>query len=253
MATRQVFWPLFVYGICSFVWSYLFRRHMRAALPCIDAAVNQTWKVQAVFFKLTAHDSFPLTPSGIYMKQTLSTRVRLAQPGLKIFCRPSKAMTSNLSWRDLSRSYDFLIVPIFSSTQLYPSLLKIYPSESQDNPCLHDESWQNSQIVISRQPVSTLVLKRITRQLDWPSYRVSAHRNCRVNDYRVNAHGSQVSQPGLVYKRPLNVPESRRRFRFGFVSYSIEIFWGSVYIGLWERLRQCDSYLFKISQIAFVA
>ena len=114
-------------------------RHMRAVLPSIDAALNQNWKVQAVFFKLTAHDSFPLTPSGIYMKQTLSTRVRLAQPGLKIFCRPSKAMTSNLSWRDLSRSYDFLIVPIFSSTQLYPSLLKIYPSESQDNPCLHEE------------------------------------------------------------------------------------------------------------------
>ena len=35
-------------------------RHMRAAFPCIDAALNQTWKNQAVIFKLTAHDSFPL-------------------------------------------------------------------------------------------------------------------------------------------------------------------------------------------------
>ena len=35
-------------------------RHMRAVLPCIDAALNQTWKVQAVFFKLTARDSFHL-------------------------------------------------------------------------------------------------------------------------------------------------------------------------------------------------
>ena len=29
-------------------------RHMRAVLPCIDAALNQTLKVQAVFSKLTA-------------------------------------------------------------------------------------------------------------------------------------------------------------------------------------------------------
>ena len=36
-------------------------RHMRAVLPYIDAAVNQTLKVQVVFFKLTAHDSFPLS------------------------------------------------------------------------------------------------------------------------------------------------------------------------------------------------
>ena len=36
-------------------------RYMRAVLPCIDAALNQTSKVQAVFFKLTAHDSFPLS------------------------------------------------------------------------------------------------------------------------------------------------------------------------------------------------
>ena len=35
-------------------------RYMRAVLPCIDAALNQTWKDQAVFFKLTVHDSFPL-------------------------------------------------------------------------------------------------------------------------------------------------------------------------------------------------
>ena len=36
-------------------------RHMRAVLPCIDAALNQTSNVQAVFFKWSAHDSFPLT------------------------------------------------------------------------------------------------------------------------------------------------------------------------------------------------
>ena len=28
---------------------------------------------------------------------------------------------------------------IFSFTWLYPSLLNIYPSESQANPCLHEE------------------------------------------------------------------------------------------------------------------
>ena len=36
---------------------------------------------------------------------------------------------SNLSWRDLLRPSDFLIVHIFSSTRLYPSLLKIYPAK----------------------------------------------------------------------------------------------------------------------------
>ena len=74
-----------------------------------------------------------------YFRQTLSTRVRLARLGLEIFSRPSKAMKSNLSWRDLLRSYDFLIVRIFSFKRLYPSLLKIYASESQANPCLHEE------------------------------------------------------------------------------------------------------------------
>ena len=34
-------------------------RHMRAVLPCIDAALNQTWKVQAVFFKLNYSWQFP--------------------------------------------------------------------------------------------------------------------------------------------------------------------------------------------------
>ena len=76
------------------------------------------------------------TPS---LRHTLSTCVRLAQPGLEIFSRSSKAMKSNLSWRDLLRSYDFLIVRIFSFKRLYPSLLKIYASESQANPCLHEE------------------------------------------------------------------------------------------------------------------
>ena len=33
---------------------------MRAVSPYIDAALNQTWKVQAVFFNLTVHDSFLL-------------------------------------------------------------------------------------------------------------------------------------------------------------------------------------------------
>ena len=33
-------------------------RHMRAVLPCIDAALNQTWKVQAVFFKLNCSWQF---------------------------------------------------------------------------------------------------------------------------------------------------------------------------------------------------
>ena len=36
-------------------------RHMRAVLPCIDAALNQTWKVQAVFFKLNCSWQFLLT------------------------------------------------------------------------------------------------------------------------------------------------------------------------------------------------
>ena len=36
---------------------------MRVVFPRIDAALKQTWKVQAVFFKLTAHDSFPLSGS----------------------------------------------------------------------------------------------------------------------------------------------------------------------------------------------
>ena len=35
-------------------------RHMRAVLACIDAALYQTCNVLAVFFKLTACDSFPL-------------------------------------------------------------------------------------------------------------------------------------------------------------------------------------------------
>ena len=34
-------------------------RHTRAVLPCIDAALNQTWKVQAVFFKLNCSWQFP--------------------------------------------------------------------------------------------------------------------------------------------------------------------------------------------------
>ena len=38
-------------------------RYMRAGLPLIDAALNQTWQVHAVIFKLTAHDSFPLSTS----------------------------------------------------------------------------------------------------------------------------------------------------------------------------------------------
>ena len=51
----------------------------------------------------------------------------LYQPGLEIFSRPSKAMKSNISWRDLLRSYNYFpIMHIFSSTRLYPSLLKIY-------------------------------------------------------------------------------------------------------------------------------
>ena len=39
---------------------------------------------------------------------------------------------------------------------------------------------------------------------------------------------SWESSRARVYKRLLNVPESQRKF--GFVSYFIEIFWGSVYI-----------------------
>ena len=34
-------------------------RHMREVLPRIDAALNQTWKVQAVFFKLYCSSLFP--------------------------------------------------------------------------------------------------------------------------------------------------------------------------------------------------
>ena len=55
------FLATFRHGICSFVWSDFFRRqrpHMRAVLPCIDAALNQTWKVQAVFFKLNCSWQF---------------------------------------------------------------------------------------------------------------------------------------------------------------------------------------------------
>ena len=33
--------------------------HKRAVLPCIDAALNQTWNVQAVFFKLNCSWEFP--------------------------------------------------------------------------------------------------------------------------------------------------------------------------------------------------
>ena len=50
-----------------------------------------------------------------YLRDTLSTGVRLAQTGLKIFCRPGKATRSNLTWLDLLRSYDFLVERIFSS------------------------------------------------------------------------------------------------------------------------------------------
>ena len=56
--------------------------------------------------------------------------------------------------------------------------------------------WDKLQAFTPHQPGSILVLKRITRQLRWPSYCVNAHRSCRVNDYRVDAHGSQA---GLVY------------------------------------------------------
>ena len=38
-------------------------RHMRAVSPCIDAALNQTWKVQAVFFKLNCSWQFPFKSS----------------------------------------------------------------------------------------------------------------------------------------------------------------------------------------------
>ena len=58
-------------------------------------------------------------------------------------------MKSNLSWRDLLRSYDFLIVRIVSFKRLYPSLLKINLSESQANPCLHEEVLK---ILTPRQP-----------------------------------------------------------------------------------------------------
>ena len=80
-------------------------------------------------------------------------------------------MKSNLSWRDL---------------WLYP-LLKIYPSESQANPCLHEEVVN---ILTTRQPVSTGSWSRS------PGYRANAHRSLFVDGL--------ASQPGLV-NGPLTV------------------------------------------------
>ena len=116
-------------------------------------------------------NKFPFSPSGPrylhepgsrYLRHTLSTRVRLAQPGLEIFSRPSKAMASNLLWRDLIRPYDFLIVRIFSFTRLYPYLLKIYLSESQANLCLHEEIDKN----LTPSVLHTRVLNRVTQQTE---------------------------------------------------------------------------------------
>ena len=106
---------------------------------------------------------FTWTRVRCYLRHTFSTRVRLSQPWLEIFCRRSKAMKSNLAWRDLLRSYDCLIVRIFSFKRLYLSLLMIYNSENQANPRLYQRSCQISHTFTPRQPRSTRVLKRVTR------------------------------------------------------------------------------------------
>ena len=84
---------------------------------------GQTYHFRVFFFLFT------WTRVRCYLRYTLSIQVRLAQPGLDIFSRSTKAMKSNMSWRDLLRSYNFVIVHIFSSTRLYPFLLKIYPAK----------------------------------------------------------------------------------------------------------------------------
>ena len=43
-------------------------RHIRAILPCIDAALNHTWKVQAPFFKLNCSWQFPFKEQSLFIR-----------------------------------------------------------------------------------------------------------------------------------------------------------------------------------------
>ena len=142
-----------------------FSRRLRGRLHVPGLALNpgQPKHLRVIFFLFTLR-SCSLLFETYFLKpgQTCLT---------EIFSRPSKAMKSNLSWRDL---------------WLYP-LLKIYPSESQANPCLHEEVVN---ILTTRQPVSTGSWSRS------PGYRANAHRSLFVDGL--------ASQPGLV-NGPLTV------------------------------------------------
>ena len=85
VATCHVFWQLF-------------RRQRpvtcgRFCLACIDAVLNQTWNVQAVFFKLTAHDSFPLwrsNKSNIFLQLATQVEKRCCT-----YYRPPQTLSGN--------------------------------------------------------------------------------------------------------------------------------------------------------------
>ena len=167
-----------------------FSRRLRGRLHVPGLALNpgQPKHLRVIFFLFTLR-SCSLLFETYFLKpgQTCLT---------EIFSRPSKAMKSNLSWRDL---------------WLYPSLLKISPSKSQANPCLHEEVVKiltSSHLANPGRP--GLEAGHPARRVSWLGplgYRANAHRSLFVDGLTRAA-----SQPGLV-NGPLKVESSNVGFR----------------------------------------